>query len=352
MLALLPRPLRPRRRRRRRAERAAVLHPAGHPQAGRRAGAPRAPRAVAGRLPRADRPGRLVDREPARAAALPALPVRRGLAGHPRRAARPRRRRGPRIAVVHNGTDPVVPTSTPARPRTPTVVRRGPAGAAQAGRARHRRGRSRCAPSSPTCGCTSSAAAGGRPSCTRTPRSAGAGDTVVFEGHVDEAAQARDLRAGLGDGAALAQGGLGAGRRRGRHAHGTPTVAYRAAGGTRESIDDGRSGVLVDDPQRVHGGASGRCCADDARRARARRRAPRVMSHRFTWEHAQAVVRRGGRRGAAGRAGRQPGPVESSDPSGSGERAVPVRVESVVDRSRRRLVHVGRRVRRSRWSAS
>ena len=29
--------------------------------------------------------------------------------------------------------------------------------------------------------------------------------------------------------------------------HGTPTVAYRAAGGTRESIEEGRSGLLADD---------------------------------------------------------------------------------------------------------
>ena len=46
--------------------------PAWSPAAGGRAGAPRAPRAVAGRLPRPGRPGRLVDRAPARAAALPA----------------------------------------------------------------------------------------------------------------------------------------------------------------------------------------------------------------------------------------------------------------------------------------
>ncbi len=29
--------------------------------------------------------------------------------------------------------------------------------------------------------------------------------------------------------------------------HSTPTVAYRSAGGTQESIDDGDSGVLVED---------------------------------------------------------------------------------------------------------
>ena len=29
--------------------------------------------------------------------------------------------------------------------------------------------------------------------------------------------------------------------------YGTPTVAYRSAGGTRESIEEGRSGLLADD---------------------------------------------------------------------------------------------------------
>ena len=41
--------------------------------------------------------------------------------------------------------------------------------------------------------------------------------------------------------------------------HGTPTVAYRSAGGTRESIDDGRSGLLVDDFEEFVGGAGDGC---------------------------------------------------------------------------------------------
>ena len=112
---------------------------ARHPRARRGAGAPRAPRAVAGRLPRPRRPGRLVDRAPPRAPALPPLPVRRRLPGHPRRAARASASTGPRIAVVHNGTDPVVATGA-GKSAHPTHRGGRAAGPAQAGRARHRRG--------------------------------------------------------------------------------------------------------------------------------------------------------------------------------------------------------------------
>ena len=97
------------RRRRRRAERPALLHPRRDPQARRRAGAPRAPRAVAGRLPGPGRQGRLVDRALARTPALPRLPVRRRVARHPRRAGAASGSIAERIAVVHNGTDPVIP---------------------------------------------------------------------------------------------------------------------------------------------------------------------------------------------------------------------------------------------------
>ena len=102
-------PLRPGRRRRRRPERAAVLHPAADPQAGGGAGAPRAPRAVAGGLSRDHRSGGLVDR---------VAGSRRGSTGTastsrcPRRPARSSAASGvdpDRIAVVHNGTDPVLP---------------------------------------------------------------------------------------------------------------------------------------------------------------------------------------------------------------------------------------------------
>ena len=72
-----------------------------------------------------------------------------------------------------------------------------------------------------------------------------ASESVVFEGHVDEQRKHEvygeawvlalpSLKEGWG----LVVGEAGM--------HSTPTIAYRSAGGTRESIEDGVSGVLVD----------------------------------------------------------------------------------------------------------
>lgn len=68
---------------------------------------------------------------------------------------------------------------------------------------------------------------------------------------------------------------------------GTPTVAYRSAGGTRESIDDGVSGLLVDTEVEFTE-ALGLILSDDRRRAELAEGA-REMSLRFTWEHAQGA---------------------------------------------------------------
>ena len=153
--------------------------------------------------------------------------------------------RGPRVAVVHNGTDPVLLRSRAASRDTPLVAVVG-----------------RLVPhkqvehaidavlalrdTTPDCACTSWAAAGGRRSCTTTPRAKGAGDTVVFEGHVDEARKQEVYeRAWLLALPSLKEGwGLVVGE---AGMHGTPTVAYRDAGGTQESVVDGRVRVLVAD---------------------------------------------------------------------------------------------------------
>ncbi len=144
----------------------------------------------------------------------------------------------------------------------------------------------------------------------------GASDSVVFEGHVDEVRkhevyeQAWALALpSLKEGWGLVIGEAGM--------HATPTIAYRSAGGTRESIDDQRSGVLVD-TRRQFNEAIGRVLEDEAYR-RTLGEGARDMSHSFTWEHAQesfAVVVQ------AALAGHH---VESQDPRagldpGSGER--------------------------------
>ena len=126
--------------RRRRAERTALLHPARHPQAGRRPGPPRAPGAVAGRLPGPARPGRLVDR------------ARRWRPALYRRASTSRSPARPAASSSPLGVDARTHRGRPQRHRAPPVARRaaerrapavraGPARAAQAGRARHRRRR-------------------------------------------------------------------------------------------------------------------------------------------------------------------------------------------------------------------
>ena len=69
--------------------------------------------------------------------------------------------------------------------------------------------------------------------------------------------------------------------------HGTPTVAYRAAGGTRESIDHGVSGLLADSYEGFVD-ALADVLGDDGMRSRLARGA-RSHSGRFTWGHSQAA---------------------------------------------------------------
>ena len=133
----------------------------------------------------------------------------------------------------------------------------------------------------------------------------GAGDTVVFEGHVDERRKHEVYEQSwllalpsLKEGWGLVIGEAGM--------HRTPAVAYRSAGGTRESIAHERSGVLVDDPTEFTV-TLGRLLADHVERGRLGDGAL-AMSHEFTWQHAQEsfshVVASALRR----RPDRQPGP--------------------------------------------
>ena len=111
-----------------------------------------------------------------------------------------------------------------------------------------------------------------------------AGETVVFEGHVDERRKHEVYEQAwllalpsLKEGWGLVIGEAGM--------HRTPTVAYSAAGGTRESIADGKSGVLVDD-EATFTDAIGRMLSRHDERADLGEGAY-AMSHQFTWEHAQ-----------------------------------------------------------------
>jgi glycosyltransferase involved in cell wall biosynthesis len=114
----------------------------------------------------------------------------------------------------------------------------------------------------------------------------GAGSFVEFTGHVDEVRKQEIYeRSWVMALPSIKEGwGLVVGE---AAMHGTPTVAYRSAGGTRESIDHEVSGLLVDTlPEFIE--ALRRVTGDrDAREKLAE--GARTHSGRFTWEHSQAA---------------------------------------------------------------
>jgi len=112
----------------------------------------------------------------------------------------------------------------------------------------------------------------------------GACDAVTFTGHVSEQEKHEILARSwlmvlpsLKEGWGIVIGEAGS--------HGVPTVAYASAGGTRESIADGTSGLLVDTPEELTETVR-RLVADDAERKRLGKGA-REMSHTFSWSHSQ-----------------------------------------------------------------
>jgi len=115
------------------------------------------------------------------------------------------------------------------------------------------------------------------------------GEAIEFTGHVSEE-QKQDVYAAswvmalpsLKEGWGLVIGEAGM--------HGTPAVAYRSAGGTRESIDDGRSGLLADDFEEFVAALERLLTCPNERATLSA--GAREMSHRFTWEHAQGSFAR------------------------------------------------------------
>jgi glycosyltransferase involved in cell wall biosynthesis len=189
---------------------------------------------------------------------------------------------GPRIAVVHNGTDPYVPvlSGKAPYPMIAVVGRLVPhkqvehaIDVAVALRTRWPDLRLHVVGSGWWEGELHAYAA-----------AVGAEDVVVFEGHVDEVHKHEIYeRAWLlalpsikeGWGLVVGEAGM----------HRTPTVAYRSAGGTRESIADGNSGRLVEDRD-VLARVIEELIEDGGERERLGAGALE-MSHSFSWEHAQ-----------------------------------------------------------------
>jgi len=152
--------------------------------------------------------------------------------------------RGPRVAVVHNGTDPAVegPRERTPHPSVCVVGRLVPhkrvEHAVDAVLALRER--------VPGVRLTIVGSGWWESSLRGYVHDRGAGDLVEFTGWVDdaekEAVYARSWTMAL---PSLKEGwGLVVGE---AARHGTPAVAYRSAGGTRESVDDGVSGLLADD---------------------------------------------------------------------------------------------------------
>ena len=187
-----------------------------------------------------------------------------------------------RIAVVHNGTDPVIPVGIgkAAHPMIAVVGRLVPhkqvehaIDAALALRGEH-----------PDLRLHVVGSGWWEAELHEYAAARDAGDTVVFEGQVDERRKHEIYEQSwllalpsLKEGWGLVIGEAGM--------HRTPAVAYRSAGGTRESIANERSGVLVEDPTEFTTTLGG-LLTDHTERARLGEGAL-AMSHAFTWEHAQ-----------------------------------------------------------------
>lgn len=123
----------------------------------------------------------------------------------------------------------------------------------------------------------------------RHAAAAGVDEQVAFAGHVTEERKHQiyaeswvmalpSLKEGWG--LVIGEAGM----------HGTPTVAYRSAGGTQESIEEGRSGLLADDFDEFVSALES--VLTDAERRGKLADGARDMSHRFTWEHAQGSFSR------------------------------------------------------------
>ena len=190
--------------------------------------------------------------------------------------------RGPRIAVVHNGTEPWVPVS-PGKAPYPLIAVVG-----------------RLVPHKqvehaidvavdlrrrwPDLKLHVVGSGWWEAELHEYAAAVGAEDVVVFEGHVDELRKHEVFeRAWLlalpsikeGWGLVVGEAGM----------HRTPTVAYRSAGGVRESVADGRSGRLVADREEL-GRVIAELVEDRSERERLGQGALE-MSHAFSWGHAQ-----------------------------------------------------------------
>lgn len=190
--------------------------------------------------------------------------------------------RGPRVAVVHNGTDPWVPVDPGPSPRPLVAV----VGRVVPHKQVEHAVDAVVALREEVPGLHLSVVGSGwwEAQLAEHVAAVGADDLVTLEGHVTEERKHEVYERAwvlalpsLKEGWGLVIGEAGM--------HATPTVAYRSAGGTQESVEDGDSGLLVDD-QDAFTDALRAVLTDDALRGRLGEGARRV-SRTYTWEAAQ-----------------------------------------------------------------
>lgn len=187
-----------------------------------------------------------------------------------------------RIAIVHNGSDPAPPVSggRSAEPRVVVVGRLVPHKQVEhaiAALAAH-------LPDYPGAHLDIVGDGWWYDDLVAHVRELGLGENVTFHGFVDEQAKHELLASAwvmalpsLKEGWGIVIGEAGS--------HATPTVAYRSAGGPRESVEDGVSGILVDTPEEFIA-AVRHLVDDEAERTRLGTGAL-AMSHQFSWENAE-----------------------------------------------------------------
>lgn len=192
-----------------------------------------------------------------------------------------------RIAVVHNGTDPALPMADVKSPHPSVCVvgRLVPHKQVEHAIDAYSRLRARL----PGLRLTVVGSGWWEDELREYALGVPGGSDIVFTGHVSESEKQSVYAASwamalpsLKEGWGLVIGEAGM--------HGTPTVAYRAAGGTRESIEEGRSGLLADNYEEFVGDLEIVLTEPIVRAGLSA--GARDMSHRFTWEHAQGSFAR------------------------------------------------------------